>query len=93
MDNTLAFFLDPEGPERTRAALQRTERVSERLTRALRRVTVAGVERALAASGAPPHEILTPAEIRAVVARREFVERHVQALVAAHGAKNVLVFP
>lgn len=94
MDNTLAFFLDPQGPEKNRNLLQRAQRFSRRLYQALERVTVDQLEQTLADSaGGDPHEILTAAEIRAVVARRDVVRRHIDALSALHGSHNVLVFP
>ena len=49
MDNTMAFFLSPEGHSRNRAWLERTQRYSARLWRALERVTEAS---AAAAAGA-----------------------------------------
>jgi hypothetical protein len=39
------------------------------------------------------YQILTPSEIRAVVARRDLVKRHIDGLVATYGPRNVLVFP
>jgi hypothetical protein len=94
MDNTLSFHLDPQGPERNRAILQQTQRFSRRLYAALGRVTTEGLEEALSeATGGDPYEILTPAEIRAVVARRAVIQGHVDALVSTYGAANVLVFP
>jgi hypothetical protein len=93
MDNTMAFFLDPEGNGKTRPALQRTQRFSRRLYRALERVTVPTLERELAAEKDSPYEILTPSEVRAVVARRDVAKKHIEGLVALYGEANVLVFP
>jgi hypothetical protein len=93
MDNTMAFFLDPNGPEKNRALLQKTQRFSRRLYDALGRISALRLEQVLRESGVEPHEILTPAEIRAVVARRDVVRRHIDALSALHGSNNVLVFP
>jgi hypothetical protein len=93
MDNTMAFFLDPDGNGKTRPALQRTQRFSRSLYRALERVSVAGLERELAAEKNSPYEILTPAEMRAVVARKEVVKKHIDDLVAMYGEEKVLLFP
>jgi hypothetical protein len=93
MDNTLAFFLDPNGPGRVRSLLQRTQRFSRRLVEALDRLDAPALERSFAASGVAAHEILTPAELRAVLARRDVVRRHVDELIAVYGADKVLVFP
>jgi hypothetical protein len=92
MDNTMAFFLHPEGHARNRAWLAKTERFSRTLLAALGRLTATRLERVLGPD-AEGQEILTSSEIRAVVARREVLQRHVAALVATHGAPNVLVFP
>jgi hypothetical protein len=93
MDNTMAFFLDPAGNDKTRPALQRTQRFSRHLYRALDRVTVASLEHELAAEKDSPYEILTPLEMRAVVNRRDAVKKHIDGLVALYGEPNVLVFP
>jgi predicted transcriptional regulator YheO len=93
MDNTMAFFLDPAGNDKTRPALQRTQRFSRHLYQALDRVTVATLEQELAAEKDSPYEILTPLEMRAVVARRDAVKKHIDGLVALYGEPNVLVFP
>jgi hypothetical protein len=91
MDNTMSFFLDPEGPEKTRAVLTRTQRFSRGFQRALARVDVPTLHRLLRDPDGT--EVLTDAEIRAVVRRREFIERHVAALIAQFGDKDVLYFP
>jgi hypothetical protein len=92
MDNTMAFFLNPEGHARNRAWLDRTERFSRRLWNALGRLTEAGLGRLLGPD-LDGQEILTSSEIRAVVLRREALQRHVRALFAARGEPNVLAFP
>ncbi len=92
MDNTMAFFLMPEGHAKNRSWLDRTQRYSARLVRALARVTEPTLQRLLGPD-IDGQDILTLSEIRAVIARREFVQRHVSSLVALHGEANVLVFP
>ena len=93
MDNTMAFFLDPEGNGKTRPALQRTQRFSRALYRALDRLSIPGLEHELAAEKDSPYEILTPGEMRAVVARKEVVRKHIDGLIAQFGEPNVLLFP
>jgi hypothetical protein len=93
MDNTLSFFLEPEGNERTRAALHRTQRFSRRLYEALGRISEATLVQVLAQAAEGEYEILTKPEIRAVVSRRDYVRRYVDGLLAAHGAAEVLYFP
>jgi hypothetical protein len=93
MDNTLAFFLDTNGNAHTRPALMRTQRFSRGLYQALERITMPELERIFSEDRASPYEILTSSEIRAVVARRDAVRRHIDLLAAAHGEKAVLAFP
>ena len=92
MDNTMAFFLNPEGHQRNRQLLERTQRFSRRLYRSLARVTVPNLER-LMSEESDPEDVLTPSEIRAVVARREFAQRHIEALAGFYGEPDVLAFP
>jgi hypothetical protein len=93
MDNTMAFFLDPTGNDKTRPALRQTQRFSRHLYRALDRVSVGTLQHLLAQERESPYEILTPGEMRAVVARRDVIKKHVQDLVAMYGEPAVLAFP
>jgi hypothetical protein len=92
MDNTMAFFLNPEGHPRNRERLGRTQRFSRRLYRALGRVTVPTLERLMSHED-DPENVLTASEIRAVVARREFLQRHIDSLAGSYGEVDVLAFP
>jgi hypothetical protein len=92
MDNTMAFFLGAEGHARNRAWLDRTERFSRRLWLALDRITERALQR-LVGPDTDGQEILTISEIRAVVARRETVQRHVRVLLTAHEEAEVFAFP
>jgi hypothetical protein len=93
MDNTMSFFVDLEGKDRNRQGLFKTQRFSRALYTALARIDAATLERILGDEGGGAGEILTSAEIRAVVARRDFVRSYVDDLIAQYGAKNVLFFP
>ena len=93
MDNTMSFFIEPEGNEHTRSSLLRTQRFSRQLYQALDRVSVPALDRMLAQAGQDNYQILTLSEIRAVVSRRDLVKRHIDSLVASYGPRNVLVFP
>jgi hypothetical protein len=97
MDNTMAFFLDPTGNEKTRPVLLQTQRFSRHLYRALDRLSVGTLQQLLGQEKAGPgqeiYDILTPSEIRAVVARRDVVKKHVEELVASYGESAVLAFP
>jgi len=92
MDNTLSFFLRPEGHVRNRAALERAQRFSRRLHRALSGLTLESIEKVMwdARDG---QEVLTPSEIRAVVARRDVALEHIEAVARTYGEEQVLVFP
>jgi hypothetical protein len=93
MDNTMSFYVDGDGYERNREVLFRTQRFSRALYEALDKVTVSNMQRALSEELGTPYEILTPAEIAAVVSRRGVVQRYIASLIAQHGERNVLVFP
>jgi hypothetical protein len=93
MDNTLSFFIEPQGNEKTRAALARTQRFSRRLYQALDRISEETLTRILVQASEGDYEILTKAEIRAVVSRRDYVKKYVDGLISTFGAGEVLYFP
>ena len=93
MDNTMTFYVDGDGYEKNRDVLFKTQRFSRSLYQALDKVTVSNMQRALAEELGTPYEILTPAEIAAVVSRRGVVQRYIASLIAQHGEANVLFFP
>jgi hypothetical protein len=93
MDNTMSFFLDPQGKEKIRDVLFRTQRFSRSLVDALNRITEATLRRAFGTEAGAGHEILTPAEITAVIARRDVIKRHIDDLIAKYGTRDVLLFP
>jgi len=92
MDNTMSFYVDGDGYERNREVLFKTQKFSRSLYEALDKVTVANMQRALAEELGTPYEILTPAEISAVVSRRAVVQRYIHDLIVQQGEKNVLFF-
>jgi hypothetical protein len=93
MDNTMSFFVDGDGYEKNRIVLFRTQRFSRKLYDALDLVTVPNLSGALAEELGTPYEILTPAEIAAVVSRRQVVQRYIEGLIAQYGEKSVFAFP
>ena len=93
MDNTLSFFIEPQGTEKTRAALARGQRFSRRLYQSLDRITEEGLVSILSQASEGDYEILTKPEIRAVISRRDYVQKYIDDLVAAYGASEVLYFP
>ncbi len=92
MDNTMSFFLNPDGHPRNRQQLEKTQRFTRHMYRALARVTVPQLERVMA-GGDDTEDVLTPSEIRAVVARREAAQRHIEALASFYGEPEVIAFP
>jgi hypothetical protein len=93
MDNTMSFFLEPQGKEKNRDVLFRTQRFSRSLYEALNRITDSTLRRALGAEAGAGHEILSPAEIAALIARRDVVKHHIAGLIAKWGNREVLYFP
>ncbi len=93
MDNTLSFMIEPEGTEKTRGALMRSQRFSRRLYEALDRISEDTLARILTQASEGDYEILTKPEIRAVVARRDFVRRYIDDLAKSYGSAAVLYFP
>jgi hypothetical protein len=93
MDNTMSFYVEPAGNQKTRDALERTQRFSRSMYDALDRINVPTLEKVLSEETGTPYEILTPAEIDAVVARRDVVRQYVAVLIGHFGASEVLAFP
>jgi hypothetical protein len=93
MDNTLSFFIEPQGNEKTRSVLARSQRFSRRLVQALDRISEETLTAILAQASEGDYEILTKPEIRAVVSRRDYIQKYVDGLVATYGASEVLYFP
>jgi hypothetical protein len=93
MDNTMSFFIEPDGNPKTRQVLLKTQRFSRALYQALDRVDAPTLHKVLSEEEGAPYEILTEAEINAVVARRNVVRHHIDGLMAQLGRSAVLVFP
>jgi hypothetical protein len=93
MDNTMSFFVEPAGKEKTREELMKVQRFSRSTYAALDRISVPTLEQVLSTETGTPYDILTPDEIRAVVARRDVVRQYVSVLVGQFGASQVFAFP
>ena len=95
-DHNLAFFIElsAQRRDRIRGALQRSERFSRSAVQRLLSLTPATLEAALARdplhSAASP--LLTPAQVRALFARRSTLLSYLGALVDQYGRDAVLVF-
>jgi hypothetical protein len=95
MDNTMSFSRDRRGHRKGQQYLTRTQTFSRRIVERLRAVTEDELRAALVpgADGGPFEYLLSPAELRAVRARREFALAYIDELIARHGEAKVLAFP
>jgi hypothetical protein len=89
MDNTFGFQVEPEGHLRCRTYLMRCQKFSRKAVEALRRLDLPSLRAALEAEPG----VLTEAEIKAVMARREVGLKYVDGLITQFGVEKVLVFP
>lgn len=91
MDNAFGFQTDGEGHLKCRTYLYRAQKFSRRFVASLRRLRREAVAAAMRAPGAP--ELLSEAEIDALMGRRDVALRYVDGLITKHGEEQVLVFP
>lgn len=94
MDNTLAFSPYTLGHETNLRPLQRCQVFSKSLVAKVRALTYDAIAQALAGNdpgGLAP--LLTPIEIRAILARRDHVVGYIDALIAQFGESKVLALP
>jgi hypothetical protein len=89
MDNTFGFQVEPEGHLRCRTYFGRSQKFSRRMVAAIRRLDLPSLKAALEVEPA----VLTDAEIKSVLARRDVALRYIDALIAQFGVDKVLVFP
>lgn len=95
MDNTMSFSLYTHGREHNLRPLLRMQVYPRGLVKRLREMTLDSLRAALAQSddsvGLGP--LLTEEEMRAVIARRDYVVSLVDRLIARHGEDAVLALP
>jgi hypothetical protein len=91
MDNTMSFFIEPEGTEKNRSIFLHVQRFSKRLVEALPRVTFPTLQSLMRAEDGA--ELLTDPEARTVVQRRALAEEYLHSLVRQFGEAEVLCFP
>jgi hypothetical protein len=89
MDNTFGFQLDPEGHSRCRTYLTRCQKFSRKFVQALRNLDL----NALRAALEPEAGVLSEAEMRSVLQRRDSGLKYIDGLIAQFGAEKVLPFP
>lgn len=93
MDNTLSFGVDPDGHPKSLVYLQRSQRFSRSMVTALRNLDKRQLGEALEYEVEPFEELLTEAEARAVLSRRDVALDYIEQLIEMHGEAEVLVFP
>ncbi len=94
MDNTMSFSRFAFGHESNLLALRRIQVFPRRLVSALRTLTRDTLVAAFALpDGHPLAPLLEPAEVDAILVRRDNLMKHVDALIAQHGEDVVLAFP
>ncbi|HEX4451170.1 MAG TPA: hypothetical protein VH143_09885 [Kofleriaceae bacterium] len=93
MDNTLAFSTFTLGHEANLAPLRRMEVFPRGLVARLRALTYDTVARAIDIGDDPIGPLLTPAEIRALLARRDHLIRFIDDDIADLGEKKALALP
>lgn len=93
MDNTLSFGDKPNGLEKVRKYLFRSQKFSRRLVAAMRRLDERELRATLDRDRGPFEYLLTDAEIAATMARRDFAMAYIDDLIARFGESTVLEFP
>jgi hypothetical protein len=93
MDNTLSFGADPEGSPKVRTYLEKVQKFSRALVRRARELEEDTLRDAMTRDCGPYDRLLSDGEIAAILYRREQLLAYIDALVAEHGAANVLVYP
>lgn len=94
MDNTLSFSVFAFGHVQNLTALRRIMVFPRALVQRIRALTPDMIEAALAIEddhGLAP--LLNPAELKAILARRDNMIRYIDQLIAEHGEDQVLAFP
>ena len=93
MDNTYSFHPAPRAGAMARMGLARVQRFSRRFFQRLKALDEPRLRAALGADRSCPWPLLTDEELRAVIARRDHVVQHVNAVVARYGWERTMVFP
>lgn len=93
MDNTLSFGDSPEGHERTRIYLMRSQKFSRSLINNVRALDEDTIRNAMSGGIEPFDALLSDEEIKALLARRDLALEYIDGLIAEHGEDAVLAFP
>ncbi len=95
MDNTLSFTSFTRGHTKNLTYLRRVGRFSRALVERLRALTLADLRTAMAPRDSDQElgELLTEAEMQAVIARRDYVVGYIDSLIEKYDTDKILVFP
>jgi hypothetical protein len=94
MDNTLSFSLARFGHEMNVGAMRRIQVFSKGLVQRMRELTLEQLETTLTPEpDSKLGRLLNPAEIRAIIYRRDNMLIYIDRLIAKHGEDAVLAFP
>jgi len=93
MDNTMSFGDDDNGHTKTRTYLERAQKFSRRMVDRLRKLEHDQLRAAFTTDIEPFEFLLTDAEIKSVLARRDYAMRYIDRLIEKYGEEAVLVFP
>ncbi len=93
MDNTMSFGDDDNGHTKTRTYFERAQKFSRRMVDKLRALDGETLRAALSSDIEPFEYLLTDAEQKSVLARRDYAMRYIDRLIEQHGEEAVLVFP
>lgn len=93
MDNTMSFGEDDNGHTKTRTYFERSTKFSRSVVARLRALTLEELSAAMTTDIEPFDFLLSEAEIKSVLARRDYAIRTIDRLIEQHGEEAVLVFP
>lgn len=93
MDNTMSFGDDDNGHTKTRTYFERAQKFSRSLVARLRALTDEDLRAAMTTDIEPFEFLLSDAEMKSVLARRDYAIRAIDRLIEKHGEEAVLVFP
>lgn len=89
MDNTFGFQLDPTGHSRCWTWLRKSQKFSRQMVSRLRALTITDLRLSLRGES----NILSEAEMNAILHRRDAALQYVDGLIAQHDEEKVLAFP
>jgi len=89
MDNTFGFQIEDQGHLRCRTYLFRSQKFSRKFVDAVRKLDLHSLREALE----PEPAVLSEAEMKSVLARRDVALKYIDGLIAQFGEEKVYAFP